>query len=65
MSLSSAASLGRIASVDAIRNCASVGDFTVGSLAGAVAIAGASGKSRPVFERRSPSLSMISGGVAG
>ena len=65
MSLISAASLGRIARVDAIRNCASVGGFTVGALVGAAAIAAASGKIWPGGERRSPSLSMISAGVAG
>jgi hypothetical protein len=66
MSLISAASFGRIARLDAIRNCASVGcTFSGGAPAGAVAIAVATGRECPGCGRRSPSLSMISAGVAG
>ena len=64
MSLISAASFGRIESVDAILNCASVScGFSGGAPTGAVAIAAATGSGW--CGRRSPSLSMISAGVPG
>src|SRR6185437_3753093 len=65
MSLISAASFGRIDRLEAIRNCASVGALTGTASRGAVAIAGATGTIWAGCERRSPSLLMISAGVAG
>ena len=65
MSLISAASFGRIARLDAIRSSASVGVLAAGGSAGAAAIVAASGRGSPGCGERSPSLAMISTGVAG